>query len=200
MHSAQFTRSADFFRIWYSFVDHYTEPERIVIVDSASAVQPPLPADDRLEVIHLNRNYGHPVASELQGIMSGVERCHLTLAAYAYVNDYDLVYVEQDCLIRGEDWVDLAFDHLRGGKIMYGRGKGTPQPMQQSVMLFRHEYLPTVIGRAGAAWSRNQRGRWYDPLAFRRFGNSPEKRWHWVFRKDVDLLPFAGDLALHQGR
>jgi hypothetical protein len=190
--STPLLRAPEFFGLWHAFVDHYTRPEKIVIIDSASPVQPALPDDDRIEIVRLNRNYGHAMEAEPRGSMSGVERCHLSLAAYAYVNDYDLVYVEQDCLVKGDGWVESSFGKLERGKIMYGSGRGTPQPMQQSVMLFRHAYLPTVIGRVGAAWDRFRRGRWFDPLGSRRFGASPEKRWHYVFRGDVDWLPFDG--------
>jgi len=192
MRSTSLLRSREFFGLWHAFVDRYTQPERIVIIDSASPVMPQLPDDDRIEMVHLNRNYGHSTESEPRGSMSGVERCHLSLAAYAYVNDYDLVYIEQDCLVRGDGWIESSFEKLRRGKIMYGSGRGTPQPMQQSVMLFRHAYLPTVIARAAAAWNRFQRRRWFDPLGSKRFGGSPEKRWSYVFRNDVDWLPFAG--------
>jgi hypothetical protein len=59
-------------------------------------------------------------------------------------------------------------------------------------MLFRHAYLPMVIERAAETWSRQQAGSFWDPLAYDHFGNSPEKRWHWVFGGDVDELPFDG--------
>lgn len=191
MHSSSLIRQRDFFRLWHAFVDRYLAPERIVIVDSASPVPPPDMGDPRIQRIVMTKNFGHGIVSEPMGSMSGVERCLLTLAMHAYTNDLDLVYVEQDCLVRGEGWLELALEAMRGGKAIYGRGKGTPQPMQQSLMIFRCEYLPTVIARVVQAWRRFQRGRPWDPLAYRRLGNSIEKRWHWAMRRDADYLPFG---------
>lgn len=188
--SSSFIRTAPFFEFWYHFVDRYTSPERIVIVDSASPVAPPMPNDSRIVHLPMMENFGHSVTSERQGVMSGVERCLLQLMMYAHVNETDLVYIEQDCLVRGEGWLDACFEALGDKPIMYGDGEGTPQPMQQSLMIFRHEALWEAMNKVRDAFEASLE-HLADPEA-RKPMDSPEKRWHLQFGDMAVLLPFEG--------
>lgn len=57
-------RSADFHRLWYSAINRFTAPEKIVVIDSGSPVKPPLAErDPRLEYISFNHNAGHSTCS-----------------------------------------------------------------------------------------------------------------------------------------
>jgi hypothetical protein len=185
--STDYIRTRDFFRLWYACVDRYTDPEKILVVDSNSPVRPKLPDDDRLEFLSLAENFGHYVDCD-PARMCGVERVHLMCALYAYLNDCDLIYIEQDCLVLGEGWVDRCYENWSEGKIMYGDGEGTPQPQQQSLVLVARPYIPIFIQRLlvyfFAAREELTQGAPIGP-------RSPEKRWHQAFKKDVDYLPFG---------
>lgn len=180
-------RTREFFDLWFECVDRYTDPEKILVVDSNSPVTPDLPDDDRLEFLSLDANFGHYVDGDPER-MCGVERVHLMSALYAYLNDCDLIYIEQDCLVLGDGWVERCYDAWSKGKIMYGDGDGTPQPQQQSLVLVARPFIPVFIQRLlvyfFAARERILRGE-------RRDRNDPEKRWHQAFEKDVDYLPFG---------
>ena len=66
-------RSAAFHRVWYESLCRFTNPDKIILVDSASPVPPPLnEGDDRIEFVSLDRNYGHPTTCDSQ--LSGWSR------------------------------------------------------------------------------------------------------------------------------
>ena len=127
-------RTADFHALWYESVKRFTDPCKIVIVDSASPVRPPLcPDDPRIECISLDRNYGHATSCGTK--FSGCSRSFLLGVAYAWMCEADYyVYVEQDCLLYGEGIVERAIGRMRHD-FMFGDGAGTPQPIQQSMFI-----------------------------------------------------------------
>lgn len=180
-------RTKDFFSLWYYFVDKYTDPEKIIIVDSASPVKPDLPKDERLEFLSLVKNWGHFVDCDYEK-MCGVERAHLGCALYSYINDCNLVYIEQDCLVLGEGWLEKCFESIEKGKIMYGDGENTPQPIQQSLAIVMWEYIPTFVDRLIDQFYKHR------DLLERggdRSSHNTEHRWHDAFREDVDYVPFG---------
>lgn len=185
--SADLIREKHFFGLWYHFVTKYTNPSKIIIVDSNSPVKPDLPDDPRIEFLSLQENFGHYRDCDVRR-MCGVERVHLGCAMYAYINDCDLVYIEQDCLVIGEDWVEHCMAHMRKGKIMYGHGKGTPQPQQQSLVIVKREFIPEFMSRLIHHFNVARRKL---IKGVERGRVSPERRWHKAFRWDVDYIPFG---------
>jgi hypothetical protein len=127
-------RTATFHALWYKAVDRFTDPCKILIVDSASPVRPPIREDDpRIEVISLDQNYGH--STSCQAKFCGYTRSCMMGVAYAWLCDADyFVYVEQDCLLYGEGLIEHAIERMRR-KYMFGDGTGTLQPLQQSLFI-----------------------------------------------------------------
>lgn len=187
--SWDFIRQKEFFPIWYYFINKYTAPEKIIITDSNSPVKPDLPNDTRFEFVSLVKNFGHFNEAVKDKIMCGAVRAILNGAFYAYLNDVDYyIYIEQDCLVRGEGWVDVCINAMKKGKIMYGEGKGTPQPQQQSLLIIKSDFIPEFINKYLKDWNRVLKiinGE----KDFNRF--SPENRFHLLFNKQADLLPFG---------
>jgi hypothetical protein len=149
--------SVTFFDHWYRQVMTCLTPDRIVVTDSASPFKPDHANFDRLVWIELDRNYGHP--NDLRvGLIdtkySGFTRSVLSGAMHALCCDADFyVYVEQDCLIYGEDFLEKALagsdqEILLGpptenGKGLYGQ---VAAPMlQQSLMIVRRSGLERFI-------------------------------------------------------
>ena len=73
--SSSFNRSPDFFPFWHSFVDRYTDPVQIVVVDSASPVRPNLPEDSRIQFLSMAKNFGStPNSLHIRSTLSNLGR------------------------------------------------------------------------------------------------------------------------------
>ena len=205
--TCDFIRSRDFFEVWHRFIDTYTTPEKIIVIDSDSPVKPELPDDGRIEFVSLKENFGHAYHANRIGRRSGWSRSVLGGAFYSYLNDADyFVYVEQDCLVRGAGWIEACLRALKKGSIMFGDGEGTPQTIQQSLVIIHNSFIPVFINRLVKEFdksmkviaSRSSDGNWETGtkglfgrknIAFK--DHTPESRWHRAFRKDADYIPFG---------
>lgn len=141
------TRTRAFFRQWLEQVETCLAPERIHITDSASPLKPAERTHPGITWTELDRNYGH--ANDIRTGRVDAKYCGFTLsvflgAAYALACNADYyVYVEQDCLIFGDDFLQRAIaDHPE--QILVGRptengvglNGGVAAPMiQQSLMV-----------------------------------------------------------------
>lgn len=193
MQSADDCRRRDFHHVWYHFINKYTNPAKILIVDSNSPVKPPINRnDERIEYLDLDRNFGHAVSADKNLSMSGWERAVIMGAMYALLNEMDFVYVEQDCLVVGSNWVDYCRNRMNKKKIMFGSGAGTFQRIQQSLFLVDVEYIPEFLnvsinpktGGVQRVFNRN-----------RLKHENPESRWYRYFSKHADYLPFGSGRA-----
>lgn len=138
-------RTRGFFRLWLNAVNSFATPEKILIVDSASPVKPVLPDDTRIETISIDCNAGH--STNHIGKYSGVTRAHIIGMNYALTCEVDYwVYIEQDALIYGEKIIENCIENMKQG-IMFGDGEGTPQPMQQSLMIIKKDKIPLFLKR-----------------------------------------------------
>jgi len=124
-------RSAAFFPTWYNQVMKCISPAKIIVTDSDSPNKPDFAAYNNVEWISLDQNYGHPNdlrIGKIKAKYSGYTRSVINAAMYAYCCDADFfVYIEQDCLIRGERFLSHAIgaskdDILLGAKTHGGQG------------------------------------------------------------------------------
>lgn len=191
-------RSAGFHSLWYAGVNRFTDPGKILIVDSASPVRPPAhPEDPRFEVLSLDRNYGHAISCETR--FSGYTRSCMLGVAYAWLCDADyFVYVEQDCLLYGEGILERAIGRMKHD-FMFGDGTGTPQPLQQSLFIIARPAFRSFLDalddlrggdREVAPEIKFSRLRWDLPPAW--VGRRQSKAWHKLtWRFWYDRLPFG---------
>lgn len=136
-------RQVDFFGRWYEVLMENTNPQRIVVVDSASPIKPNYTQFEKVHWIDLPVNAGH--ATRHTGKYSGYVHGVITGMLFALLADVDYwVYVEQDALISGNGIIEHTIFHMKGG-IMFGSGVGTPQPLQQSFMIFQKDALARFI-------------------------------------------------------
>jgi hypothetical protein len=134
-------RSREFHALWHECVTKYANAEEILVIDSASPIKPPkFPGEVWLE---MKTNFGH--ATRCVEKLSGVSRAFLMSMMYCCLNEYDYwVYVEQDCLIYGEGIIEKAIEADMTGMV-FGSGKGTPQPLQHSLMVVNSRRIPAFI-------------------------------------------------------
>ncbi|MBU0581283.1 MAG: hypothetical protein KKA19_08910 [Candidatus Margulisbacteria bacterium] len=186
--STDYVRKKDFFKIWYYFVNKYTNPEKIIIIDSNSPIKPDIKEDHRIEFVSLRKNFGHSTKTLPKGILCGAERAILGGAFYSYINDADFIYIEQDCLVKGIGWVENCMRNLHKGNIMYGDGEGTPQPQQQSLMIIKKDFIPSFIDKI---LSVNIRSYELTIKGANINNHSPESNFHKALNGFVDILPFG---------
>ena len=143
-YGSDFIRSEHFHSLWRKSINKFCSPEEIIIVDSASPVKPDI--NDDIKWLELSENFGH--ATNHTGKYSGYSRAIFVSMVYAYFNDYDYwVYIEQDCLVYGQDIIENIIKDNHNKKIIYGNGQGTSQPIQQSFMIFHKDALLSFIRR-----------------------------------------------------
>ena len=135
-------RSKEFHTLWYETIECYTSAKKVYVIDSNAPVKPKL--NDKKEVlVSLLENAGHSTAHK--GKLCGVSRAHLLGMSLAMINEVAYwVYVEQDALIYGEGIVEEAIAKMKK-PYMFGAGRGTPQPMQQSFMIIKTTYIAQFI-------------------------------------------------------
>lgn len=176
------TRQKDFFDTWYKAITEFTNPRRIVVIDSNSPVKPRLSGKKNISFISLNKNYGAGLDGTRNKKLSGWDRSIIGGAAFAFLNEADyFVYIEQDCLIYGDGIIEEAIDHMKreGKPLMVGSGSGTPQPIQQSFIIIRRDYIPTFFERNTGASKEL-------------LSVDCEQRYLKLFPNDICHLPFNG--------
>ena len=156
-------RSPEFFALWHRQVIRYLAPDLILVTDSRSPRKPDWTRFDRVRVIELDQNYGHGNDLRRQSAavkFGGFTRSVLMGATYAFCCDADyFVYVEQDCLIRGERFLEACIASRRypfycGMPTVGGRGLGgrPAAPMlQQSVQIATRQGMARLIAKTASA-------------------------------------------------
>ncbi len=130
-------RTQDFFDVWYEFVRAYTNPEKIIVVDSASPTRPRLDGKD-VEFVSMKRNFLHGMKCDTK--YGGWTRAFFTGAFYALMNDADYaVFVEQDCLPVGEGIIERAIANMGDKRISFALGG--PNRSDQSLTVLRTDYV-----------------------------------------------------------
>ena len=137
-------RSRDFHTVWYKAINTFTNAEKIFIVDSASPVPIPVKdTDDRIEVVSLLNNPGHP--TKHSGKYSGWTISTLLGLEYALHCGVDyFVYVEQDALLYGENIIEECIKKMTK-PYMFGSGDGTCHPLQQSFFIIHKSKIEEFI-------------------------------------------------------
>jgi hypothetical protein len=152
------TRSPAFFEVWLRLVRKYIQPDVIVVTDSRSPMKPRAAARDSVTWIELDRNYGHALDIR-NGLIatkfSGGTRSRIMGCTYALCCDADyFVYVEQDCVIHGEGFIDAALngtthplvigDRTIGGRSIFPVRIAVPM-YQNSVMIVRRDGMERFL-------------------------------------------------------
>lgn len=170
-------RGAEFHHQWYRALDRFTQPEKIVIVDSASPIKPAMGDDPRLEFISLTDNSGH--STQLKGArFCGWTRGVAAGLGYAIATETDyFVYVEQDVLLHGAGIIEACIAAMRT-PYMFGDPRGTPQLLQQSFFIIAKRGMAPFLSRLLAI-----------PQADNQIG--PETKFHIAASGVLSALPKA---------
>lgn len=170
------TRQQSFFDLWYKSVMCFTNPSKIIIIDSNSPIKPNLSEKQNVILYSLDNNYGAALDGTTKRILSGWDRSILLSASIAFYEDCDyFVYVEQDCLLWGENIIENIINSMGDKKMALGSGNGTPQQLQQSLIVIKKDYIPFLTNLEMISTE--------EELSF-----SPESRYYNKFKDDIKFF------------
>lgn len=181
-------RDIAFHQQWNQAIRRYSNPEEIVIIDSNSPQKP-----DKVEEelwISLRKNFGH--GTNHKTLFCGYTRSWMMSMIYCFANDYDYwVFIEQDALIFGDGIVEETIKKSEFG-VFLGDGKGTPQPIQQSMMVFHKNQIIPFLNNYFDLQAKDSEipPEWKFVFCLNRFAKwLPTTFLKWlVFRSDVALI------------
>jgi hypothetical protein len=144
------SRTPKFSEYWLSSIlNQSIQPKKICILDANSPdkMSAYVYKNSLVEVSYQIRNFGHGTIASKENILCGWARGVLHGAMQAYLNDMDFVYIEQDLLLFGKDFLKNIFIKMdkEKKKMCYMNGTDTPQKIQQSLILVKHDYLHIYI-------------------------------------------------------
>ena len=158
------TRSPEMHRLWEQSILRNTQPEAVVIVDSASPVESPLRSSPEICWVDLGKNYGHSTSHS--GKYSGWMRAHFALSGVLLASDASwMIYVEQDALLHGNGIIEKEIAKSKHG-ILFGTSYQS-QPIQQSLYGIHRSQL----------FDFNRR---IEEIPFRDMELSPESKFTWA--------------------
>ena len=138
-------RQPNFHTLWFEAVQKFLRPDLTLITDSNSPAKSPLADDGRITWISLPYNPGHPTSTN--HFFAGCTVAMINGLSWAVANRYKYaIYVEQDALIFGDKLLETAISDCKNG-IALGSGTGTPQAIQQSLMVFELRSIPRFLRR-----------------------------------------------------
>lgn len=146
------SRSKKFSEYWLSHIlNQSILPKKIYILDADSPekISNNVKNHKLVDISKQTKNFGHGVHCQKENILCGWARGFIYGLMQAYLNDCDFVYIEQDLLLFGKDHLKNLFELMKKNKkeICYLTGEETPQMLQQSFVIIKHNYLSTFISK-----------------------------------------------------
>ena len=143
-------RNSTFSKFWLSHIlKQSILPKKIFILDADSPEEIDINVKNHslVEISRQIKNFGHGAYTFQKNILCGWARGFLHGAMQAYLNDCDYVYVEQDLLLFGKNFIENIFKLLEKNnkQICCMNGDDTPQKLQQSLVVVKHSYLIKYI-------------------------------------------------------
>jgi len=140
-------RRLSFRPLWWQSVDRFIQPQHVLIVDSASPVKPEdhLYTSTKFSNIELLKNPGHSQNCETHycGYMASV----ILGLEFALHNDVDFfLYVEQDALVYGADFVKKIQHQLLSHDLIFGAGDQDGD-IQQSIFAANKRGIRKFLSR-----------------------------------------------------
>ena len=143
-------RNSQFSKYWLSHIlNQSILPKKIFILDADSPEEIDINVKNHslVEISRQLKNFGHGAHCCKNNILCGWARGFIYGAMQAYLNDCDYVYVEQDLLLFGKNFIENIFKLLENNnkQICCIDGSETPQKLQQSLVVVKHSYLIKYI-------------------------------------------------------
>lgn len=146
LHHHNIEKSNEFHELWEEILFKYTNPKDVLVINS------PEPSNKHKKVVKINtewidmlKNFGHQ-SGHIEGQYCGWTRAWLLGMFYAFINDCDHIYVEQDVLCFG-NWIEAIYD--TGKLLSFGHKKygGKMYDQENSVTFIKKEAIPRFLNR-----------------------------------------------------
>lgn len=152
MENSEITKCIEWHRLWRMNLYIHARPSRVIIFGSPVPEQVgPFDLGPIAQIVWMVRNFGHQISSthergELN--LCGWSRAWVLGLWWAYMNECDHIWVEQDVLCFG-DWVGAIYRHAEENNLafMVGAKKwGAKQYQQENSLTFtQRDAIPAVI-------------------------------------------------------
>ena len=142
-------RGVEFHQLWAKSIATYTNPQKIVVIDSDSPIKPNWKTDILdFEVITLLNNLGH-ATSLVDSKFCGWSASVIMSMQYANLSDVDFyVYIEQDALVYGNNIIEENIRLMQGNvDFLFGSSETKAQPLQQSFFIIRRAAIDKFLVR-----------------------------------------------------
>lgn len=130
-----------FHQIWWKQLHRHAHPARVFIISDTGATVP----ESHGEWIVLDGNLGHCnhlLRRERLNTIPGCPATWMLGCWLAYINESDVICVEQDLLPFGP-WIEGMYSTL--GNRSYITGNGKMHGCDTSLFLLRHQFIPTFV-------------------------------------------------------
>ena len=154
------TRKVKFFKFWLKQIHKYSNPVKIFITDSASPITPNQKNDfleyrenDKfncvlmpIEWVSLIKNFGHAADMDINDKLCGFTRSILLGIFYCLMNNIQyFVYIEQDCIIHGENIIETAIKNMKGYDYSHGIQYQRMHKCETSFIILRQKiFMPFI--------------------------------------------------------
>jgi hypothetical protein len=134
--------------VWRKQIEKYIKPDKYFIYGSKCPVDFTFHEWDHIYVESANdvRTQSHHIDWSASVVLP---------AQYALINKMDLLFIEQDCLVRG---LDKALEFAQGKKICYGDDNFSYAQgwAEHSLLWVSYDYLKTFIHKMNDVWDTIQ--------------------------------------------
>lgn len=188
------------FHVWWTNVlAANPRPEKVVIIAQAGCKIPTLKWNWRgrkilPEVINLTGDIGwcdHLLKGEKKVVMPACCASWLACAWLAYMNESDLIVLEQDCLVFG-NWVERLYKDLSDKQAIFGESR--MQGTATAIFLIRHAFIPQFVMDYLGEGTQNHLQRISETCLHRIIERKPEQYTRFKFGTGKDRPMALGDM------
>jgi hypothetical protein len=177
-----------FHKLWYRNLLKYAAPDRVFILSSGNFFVP----NAQGEWILLAGNLGSPdevLHREKDFFCPACPAVWMAGAWLAYLNETDVIFLEQDCLAFGP-WVEELYKQIGDAAVICG--KNQMHGAATSLFLVKHHFIPRFVRHYLALAEENVLSRMAEAKMLRLCGQWPEQYVQHNFGCDKDRpLPFS---------
>lgn len=171
-----------FHHLWWKNLHKYASPDRVIIISSSNFFVP----NAKGEWIVMGGDLGSPEAvyhRDKPFYCSAYPAIWMAGAMLAYLNETDVIFVEQDCLAFGP-WVEQIYRELGTRSVLFG--KNQMHGAATSLFLVKHRFIPRFVQHYMEQGSEDVLTRMPENKILRLAGRWPEHYGQYSFGYDKD--------------
>ena len=136
-------KGPEFHELWEEIVAKYTNPKAVLIIDSDEKAK----IKTNHTLLPMVENFGHQIG-KIEGQFCGWTRAWLLGMFYAWINDCDHFFVEQDVLAFG-NWTEAIYEHVDKNRLSMTFGSkgfsGSAYEQEVGLTFTRKGFIPEFL-------------------------------------------------------